>query len=116
MDTPLLQKTYAFAVTAARWHRARIAMDSVTDLEENFVRSTLGAGARIEEATGATTRAEFLERLRQADLLVRDAKYWLRLLDDLDDIGPDDATELHDAAEEAHRLILACIKTVKTGT
>lgn len=113
METPLIQKTYAFAVTAAKWHRHRVTFGTPTDIDASFVQACLLAGVRIEEATGAATRAEFLERLRQADTCIRDAKYWLRLLDELDDIQPEDATELHDAAEEAHKIVLACIKTVK---
>lgn len=113
MDTPLIQKTYAFAVVAARWGRLRAALGAPRDIDDAFIQSCLAAGARIEQATGASNRAEFLMQLRMADSSIRDAKYWLRLLDDLDEIAPEDATELHDAAEEAHRIVLACIRTAK---
>lgn len=78
---------------------------------ERLVLAGVLAGASVEEAVAAPSRDVFRKRLFGANEQVRVLKFWIRLLDDCSLLPPETATELHDAAEELHKLVLASIRS-----
>ncbi|MDZ4745494.1 MAG: four helix bundle protein [bacterium] len=109
MGTPLQQKAYLLGVLTVK---AGIAYSKGSGvLLDRMVLAGVLAGASVEEAVAAPSREVFRKRLFGANEQVRVLKFWIRLLDDCSVLPPETATELHDAAEEVHRLVLASLRS-----
>lgn len=109
MGTPLQQKAYLLGVLSVK---AGIQNSKGSGLLlDRLVLAGVLAGATVEEAVAAPSRDVFRKRLFGANEHVRALKFWIRLLDECDLLPPETATELHDAAEEVQKLVLASIRS-----
>jgi len=109
MGTPLQQKAYLLGVLSVK---AGIQHNKEAGtLLDRLVLAGVLAGASVEEAVAAPSREVFRKRLFGANEHVRVLKFWIRLLDDCSLLPPETAVELHDAAEEVHKLVLASLRS-----
>lgn len=114
MGTPLQQKAYLLGVLSVK---AGINhSQGAGALLDRMVLAGVLAGASVEEAVAAPSRDVFRKCLFGANEQVRILKFWIRLLDDCELLPPEAATELHDAAEEVHRLVLASLRSSHSQT
>lgn len=76
-----------------------------------LVRAGTGGGSNYEEARGSESRADFVHKLSIASKELREALYWLRLLQDVGGT----ATQLNDLVMEADELVAILTSSVKTA-
>ena len=78
-----------------------------------LVRAATGGGANYEEARGAESRADFIHKVGVANKEMREALYWLQLVQDADLVVSADINTLVREADELVAILTASIKTAK---
>jgi four helix bundle protein len=79
-----------------------------------LLRSGTSAGANYEEGRGAESRADFVHKIGVARKEIREAYYWLRLIQRSEMVKPDRISELIREADELTAILAASIKTAKS--
>ncbi len=78
------------------------------------MRSASSVGANYRAACHARSRAEFIAKLGIAEEESDESKYWLEILDDLDeDKRASKIQQLRQEADELTRIIITSIRTAK---
>lgn len=114
MGTPLQQRSYELTLRVANiWMQGQGAGQAV-DLHRRLFEAASDLGAWTERAAGAASRDAFRRCLYEVNTQTRLVKLWIKLLDDLGFIEPENASPLHDLSEEVHRLVLAALRTTRT--
>ena len=83
-------------------------------LSRQLLRSGTSIGANVEEAIGAQSRADFLNKLSIAYKEARETCYWLRLMKDTDYLMETEFQSIYTDAEEICRIIGAIQTTTKS--
>jgi four helix bundle protein len=78
-----------------------------------LVRAATSGGANYEEARGAESRADFIHKVGVANKEMREALYWLRLVQDAELAVSGDLDALVREADELVAILTASIKTAK---
>jgi four helix bundle protein len=78
-----------------------------------LVRAATGGGANYEEARGAESRADFIHKVGIANKEVREALYWLRLVQDAELAADEQLAVLVQEADELVAILTSSIKTAK---
>lgn len=114
MPTPLQDRVYELLV---RTGSAQISADDwrVERISRLLFRDAADLGSALERALGGADRSHFSSHLYEANTLTRQIKLWLRLLDDLGAVEPEQGAPIHALAEEVHTLILAALRTAKAS-
>src|SRR5262249_54466886 len=76
-------------------------------------RAATGAGANYEEARSAESSADFLHKLRVATKELREALYWLRVVQRSDWIPDGSLDELADEFDELIAILVVSARTAK---
>lgn len=79
-------------------------------------RSTTGGGANYEEARGAESCADFVHKIRVATKELREAHYWLRVLQRSDWLSVGAAEGLVDEIDQLVAILVASARTAKSRT
>jgi four helix bundle protein len=79
-------------------------------------RSTTGGGANYEEARGAESCADFVHKIRVATKELREAHYWLRVLQRSDWLSVGAADGLVDEIDQLVAILVASARTAKSRT
>ncbi|HDP67417.1 MAG TPA: four helix bundle protein [Candidatus Marinimicrobia bacterium] len=79
-----------------------------------LMRSSTSAGANYEEARGAESRADFNHKMQVVLKEIREARYWLILIDRTQLISIQDSNQLLNEADELVSIITASVKTAKS--
>jgi four helix bundle protein len=78
------------------------------------MRSASSVGANYRAACHARSRAEFVAKLGIVEEESDESKYWLEILDDLDEGQyASEIRELHREADELTRIMISSIRTSK---
>jgi hypothetical protein len=109
--TPIQDHTYELALTVSRYCLAREGASALTEFDAALRRHAVRSALQVECAVGAQSRTHFGQSLYAANQEIRMVKLCLRLLDDLELMDPTVGEHLGDMAEEAHRVVLAAIRT-----
>lgn len=113
MASPLQQRCYELAVRASHlWISGQGALHA-RELHRRLFETSVDLGAWTERAAGAPSREVFRSCIYELNTHVRLVKLWVRLLDDVGAIEPEQAVPLHELAEEIHRLVLAALRTTR---
>lgn len=83
-------------------------------VSKQLMRSASSVGANYRAACHARSRAEFIAKLGIAEEESDESKYWLEILNDLDE--NEEASriqQLHKEADELTRIIISSIRTAK---
>jgi len=78
-----------------------------------LVRAATGGGSNYEEARGAESRADFIHKVGVANKEMREALYWLRLIQDAELVVTEEVEALVGEANELVAILTASIKTAK---
>lgn len=113
MPSPLQQRSYELIVRAGSIPVKQPLDPRVQLLLERLFRNAIDLGAELECALGGMDREMFQYHTYELNMLIRQVKLWIRLLDDLGEIEPEVAQPLHAIAEEVHALVLAALRTLK---
>ena len=113
MPTPLQQRSYELIVRAGSVPVRQPLDPRVQLLLERLFRNATDLGAELEMALGGMDREMFSFHTYELNMLIRQVKLWIRVLDDLGEIEPEAAQPLHALAEEVHSLTLAALRTMK---
>ena len=106
-------KSYAFAVRIVRLHQHLSRDRHERVLSRQLLRSGTSIGANIEEAIGAQSRSDFVNKLSIAYKEARETNYWLRLMKDTGYLSEEEFKSINTDAEELCRIIGAIQKTTK---
>jgi four helix bundle protein len=78
-----------------------------------LVRAATGGGANYEEARGAESRADFIHKVGIANKEMREALYWLRLVEDAGVVANAHVDALAREANELVAILTSSIRTAK---
>jgi four helix bundle protein len=110
MDSPLLEKSKAFALTIIKVCNAVKRAKKESILTNQLVRSGTSIGANIREAFYAHGRADFVAKLQIALKECAESEYWLELLIE-SGYYTDEA--ILEQCRELKRLLIASVNTAK---
>ena len=96
MKYNLLQdKVYKFAIKAVKLHiHLYKNRKEVIEISRQFLRSSTSIGANLEEAIGAVSRKEFLQKLGICYKEARETLYWVNLMKDIAEVLNRDIVEI----------------------
>ena len=80
-ENVIREKEYEFALNVIKLYKA-LKDEREFTLSRQLLRSGTSIGANIEEAQGATSKKDFLQKMSIAHKEARETNYWLRLLRD----------------------------------
>jgi len=112
-DNIVLTKSYAFAIRTVKLYQHLSAQKKEFVLSKQILRSGTSVGANVEEAIGAQSKADFINKLAIAYKEARETSYWLRLLKDTQYITTTEFQSIHHDSEELCRIIGSIQKTSK---
>ncbi|MBK8702758.1 MAG: four helix bundle protein [Saprospiraceae bacterium] len=109
----ILIKSFAFAVRIVKLCRYLRENKSEYVLSKQLVRSGTSIGANAEEANGALTKKDFINKLHIALKEARETHYWLRLLNETDYITETEFDSILKDAGELISILTAILKSAK---
>lgn len=74
------EKSFEFSVRIVNLYKYLVKTKKETTLSKQILRSGTSIGANIEEATGGSSKKDFVHKLDIAYKEARETHYWLRLL------------------------------------
>lgn len=110
MDSPLLEKSKAFALTIIKVCNEVKRAKKESILTNQLVRSGTSIGANIREAFYAHGRADFVAKLQIALKECAESEYWLELLIES---GYYTNEAILEQCRELKRLLIASVNTAK---
>lgn len=110
MDSPLLEKSKAFALTIIKVCNEVKRAKKESILTNQLVRSGTSIGANIREAFYAHGRADFAAKLQIALKECAESEYWLELLIES---GYYTNEAILEQCRELKRLLIASVNTAK---
>ena len=110
MDSPLLEKSKAFALTIIKVCNEVKRAKKESILTNQLVRSGTSIGANIREAFYAHGRADFVAKLQIALKECAESEYWLELLIES---GYYTDEVILEQCRELKRLLIASVNTAK---
>jgi four helix bundle protein len=78
-------------------------------------RAATGGGANYEEARSAESTADFVHKLRVATKELREAHYWLSVVQRSDWVRPGSLVRLIDEFDQLTAILVASARTAKAG-
>jgi len=103
-----------FAATVVRLCRTFPDDPAAKHILRQLVRAATGGGSNYEEARGAESRADFIHKVGVANKEMREALYWLRLVQDAEVVvGGEQLPSLVREADELVAILTASIKTAR---
>jgi four helix bundle protein len=111
-DSPLMQKSFAFAVDIIKLGRFLSTQKKEYIISNQLTRSGTSIGANIEEAHGAVSGADFKNKMSIAYKEARETKYWLRLLEATELIEKNDFDKMLYNCEELCKMLRSTINTM----
>lgn len=106
------ERTYKFALRVIKMVNALPNTKVSEVLGRQVLRSATSVGANVEEALGAISKREFIQKMSIAAKEARETHYWLRLIRDA---GLLSANQLNPLIQEALEIKMILSKTVKTS-
>lgn len=113
-ETNIQQKSYAFALDIVNFIRL-LPKDVVGyAFAKQLIRSGTSIGANVEEAQGASSKKDFINKINIAKKEARETKYWLRLILDSGIVAKNKAVELLDKCSSLINILTAIVKTAES--
>lgn len=103
-------KSFQFSLSILQLYKVLIKNKEII-ISRQLLRCATSVGANIEEAGAASSRKDFIAKMTIASKEAREAKYWLRLLDEDRFIEDYDLSEM---INEINQIISILTKIVKT--
>ncbi len=106
------ERTYNFALRIAKMVSSLPKTSFADVMGRQVLRSGTSIGANVEEALGAISKREFIQKMSIAAKEARETHYWLRLIRDS---GLVSSNRINDLIQEALEIKMILSKTVKTS-
>ena len=106
-------KSYHFALNIVRVVRELQLNKKEFVLSNQLMRSGTSIGANVEEAIGAASRKDFLNKMTIAYKEARETHYWLRLLKDSKYLNEKVVVKMNGDCLELMKIIGSIQKTIK---
>lgn len=104
------------AVEAVRVLLPALEVDSASKhVSRQLWRSMTGGGANYEEARGAESNADFVHKIRVATKELREAHYWLRVVQRSDWLGSRAVDDLVDEVDQLIAIFVASARTARAA-
>jgi len=113
MNSPLIDKSKAFALLIIKVCNEIKSSKRESVLTNQLIRSGTSIGANIREAFFAHSRADFIAKLQIALKECSESEYWLELIIES---GYYNDTSILDKCVEIKKLLIASINTAKANT
>ena len=85
------------------------------ELSKQLLRCGTSIGANVEEAIGAASRKDFINKLTIAYKEARETTYWIKLLSATGDIPETQAVDLLHLSRQVERILVSILKTSKAN-
>ena len=110
------QRSFAFAVRILKLVQALPQNSAGWAVARQLARSGTSIGANIEEAQGASSRAEFARRINIARAEARETVYWVRLIVGAELLPYRRVAAIQQEAEEIAKILTAIVKNTKRSS
>lgn len=105
MNNDLCDRLFNFAVDVIEYLKS-----IKKEIEENIIRYQLtkaatSSGANYEESQGASSRADFYNKIRISLKEMREANYWLRIFSRIENIKKEENKRLVEESEELKKIL-----------
>ena len=105
------------AVEGVRQLLAGLRVDAASKhVAKQLWRAATGGGANYEEARGAESRADFVHKIRVATKELREAYYWLRVVQRSNWLAAGAADRLVDELDQLVAILVASARTAKSSS
>lgn len=111
MESPLRNKSYAFALRIIKLYKYLVSENKEYVLSKQLLRSGTAIGALISEAKFGQSKPDFISKMNIALKEANETDYWLSLLKDSDYI---DEKQYKSIQKDVNELISMLVSTVKT--
>ena len=113
----ILEKTFAFAIRIVNLYKYLTikATNKEFVLSKQLLRSGTSIGANTEEAIGAISTADFVNKLAIAYKEARETKYWIRLLQRTDYLSEQEAKSILTDLDDISNIIAKIQITTKNN-
>ncbi len=108
----ILEKSFNFAIDIIALYKD-LKSNNEFVLSNQILRSGTSIGANVQEATAASSRKDFINKMCIASKEARETKYWLKLLQK-SQIIQYDYEDYIEKSDEIIRIITAIVKTSQT--
>ena len=105
------ERTYSFALEIINHVKALPYNTATISLGRQLIRSGTSVGANIEEAQGASSKKDFINKINIAKKEARETRYWLRLINDSKLAKNIDNSKLLNEINEIINILTAIVKT-----
>ena len=106
------EKAYKLALDVIKLYKT-LRDEKEFTLSRQLVRSGTSIGANIEEAQGAVSKKDFLQKMSISHKEARETNYWLRLLRDSKIGSAEMVSELISNSDEIMRMLSSITKTTR---
>jgi four helix bundle protein len=107
----ILVKSYQFGLRIVKLHLHLSKELKQFEISSQILRSGTSIGANVEEASGGSSKKDFINKMNIAYKEARETKYWLRLLRDSEIIEISLAESLLNDCEELLKILFSIINT-----
>jgi four helix bundle protein len=114
-ESVILTKYYQFGLRIVKLHLHLSRELKQFEISSQLLRSGTSIGANVEEASGGSSKRDFINRMNIAYKEARESKYWLRLLKDSQIIETNLAESLLNDCEELLKILFSIINTSRKG-
>ncbi len=112
-NTPIVDKSKAFAIRIIRMYQHITAEKKELVLSKQVLRSGTSIGANVREATLAHSKADFIAKMQIALKEAGETEYWIELLQETEYITEKAGESLLAACRELLKMISSIIRTAK---
>ncbi len=113
MDSPLKNKSYAFAIRIVKLSQHLQTERKEFVLGKQILRSGTAIGALIREAEFAQSKPDFSHKMNIALKEANETKYWLNILKDTDYLEQKLFESLQSDCKEHIAMLVSSVKTSK---
>ena len=101
----LSERLFNFAIDVINYLRCIKNYPEINVVKYQLTKSATSSGANYEEAQGASSKSDFLNKVRISLKEMRESNYWLRILYRIEIINPQLNTKLLDESEELKKIL-----------
>lgn len=111
VEKDIKARSYEFALKIIKFVRIMPRDIASAVLVKQLIRAGTSIGANIEEAQGASSKKDFINKMNIAKREVRETKYWLRLIMDSETLNNIQSRDLIKEVDELIKILTAISRT-----
>lgn len=110
-ENKITDRSYKFAIDIISMVKKMPKDIASVVLARQVIRSGTSVGANVEEAQGASSKKDFINKMNISKKEARETKYWLRLIKDSSIIQEEEVNNLINESNELISILTAIVKT-----